>query len=274
MHDINDYGKYIYHYTKIKTCSDYILQDMTLQFGIFSRTNDPREFDTPPTVLSTSGKMGKRDFDFLNEYQHSLISGKNRFNVTCFCEDNEEIMGKENSVVFGKGWARARMWAQYADSHKGVCIVFDKAKLIDEVTKQASEFRHGEIKYENRNPALESLLDIHIDEETELTLEIESKIIDKLYESLFYKFDDYRDENEFRVIVKQEGENLFKLNIASSIHAVIFGAKSGLEYSSIDYDEYLESKRYRIIELCKKKNIDMYNAMWSVKEPWLSGVSL
>ena len=31
-----------------------------------------------------------------------------------------------------KGWARSRMWAQYADNHKGVCLIFDKLCLEKE----------------------------------------------------------------------------------------------------------------------------------------------
>jgi hypothetical protein len=34
-------------------------------------------------------------------------------------------------IGYGNGYMRARMWAQYADGHAGVCPAFDQAKLVE-----------------------------------------------------------------------------------------------------------------------------------------------
>jgi hypothetical protein len=34
---------------------------------------------------------------------------------------------------FAKGWARARMWEQYAENHAGVCLVFDRERFTANV---------------------------------------------------------------------------------------------------------------------------------------------
>ena len=36
--------------------------------------------------------------------------------------------------LFGRGWARARMWEQYAEAHKGVCLMFDRERLTEYVS--------------------------------------------------------------------------------------------------------------------------------------------
>ena len=41
-----------------------------------------------------------------------------------------------------------RMWAQYGENHKGVCFIFDKAKLIKKITKELNNhyfIKHGKI---------------------------------------------------------------------------------------------------------------------------------
>lgn len=35
---------------------------------------------------------------------------------------------------FGYGWSRARMWEQYAEAHRGVCLMFDRERLTEHVS--------------------------------------------------------------------------------------------------------------------------------------------
>jgi hypothetical protein len=37
--------------------------------------------------------------------------------------------------LFGRGWARARMWEQYAENHAGVCLAFARDALIENLTE-------------------------------------------------------------------------------------------------------------------------------------------
>ena len=36
----------------------------------------------------------------------------------------------QTETIQTKGWARDRMWAQYADNHKGICLHLDREVLI------------------------------------------------------------------------------------------------------------------------------------------------
>jgi hypothetical protein len=38
--------------------------------------------------------------------------------------------------IFGRGWARARTWQQYAENHAGVCLLFHRERFQDVVLSQ------------------------------------------------------------------------------------------------------------------------------------------
>ena len=50
------------------------------------------------------------------------------------CRDGEASSRDPCALGFAPpwaGWARDRMWAQYADGHRGVCLAFDRSNLVD-----------------------------------------------------------------------------------------------------------------------------------------------
>lgn len=60
-----------------------------------------------------------------------------RAQIACFCRDGEHSSPKPSALDFAPpwaGWARDRMWAQYGDGHAGVCLAFDRRKLVDAFT--------------------------------------------------------------------------------------------------------------------------------------------
>lgn len=52
---------------------------------------------------------------------------------------------------FGSGLARPRMWEQYGEEHRGVCLVFDRERLHSVVTEQlrdaGTRFYCGGVRY-------------------------------------------------------------------------------------------------------------------------------
>src|SRR4051794_29020534 len=118
----------LFHYTKRETALEHILPTGRLRFGTLPRTNDPRE--AVPTLFTVAGFVGdddeltKRDpFDLIAEAGALL---RDSVHLLCLTED------KPSDVTYsryGNGPRRARMWAQYADNHKGVCLCFDGDRL-------------------------------------------------------------------------------------------------------------------------------------------------
>ena len=147
----------IYHYTKANTAIDFILYNQHLKFSHRRESNDPIESRTADRVTMWTGPevrkpiSEKMDSD-LEDLHESIISLENRFHQICFCKNqmggviaNEKYRGdfEGNEEFFG--FAKPRMWEQYADNYTGVCIAFSKNKIL-ELNKDLDLLK-GNIKY-------------------------------------------------------------------------------------------------------------------------------
>jgi hypothetical protein len=126
---------WVYHYASAPTALEHILQDMRIRLGPVHDANDPWEARghrtwlgitrTPlevccPSVLPLA-------FD---ELEHAL----GRARVACFSQDDLDDPDPQRAAFVARstrGWAQDRMWAQYADGHRGVCLAFDRDALLE-----------------------------------------------------------------------------------------------------------------------------------------------
>lgn len=227
----------LYHYTSLSSACK-ILKSGSLKLSNLTNTNDPLEF-VDFSGFASSLPIGKND-DFERILCELRISSERRRNfvrMLCFCKDlfctSDEWKDEKNqdfadNLLF-KGWARSRMWAQYADNHSGVCLVFDKdefKKCFDSLANNDIEIlKDKKIKYTNYIAKLESAMSpkgIQCDY-SDFYLESDRK------DFLFYKCEDYRDENEYRFCLinralKSPDEAMF-VNYGVSLKAVILGQR-------------------------------------------------
>jgi hypothetical protein len=116
------------------TAVEFILHDMTLRLGPVNDTNDPAE-DGPPTPVTGVGlgvqqEMAHRLFEL-----DKLKRGRQ---LACFSRDrNAPYNGPD--PISSRGYGRDRMWAQYADNHRGVCLFFDREVFEIEFKKQLQD---------------------------------------------------------------------------------------------------------------------------------------
>jgi hypothetical protein len=116
----------VYHYTPAATAVEFILPDMILRLSQLRDTNDPGE-EAPPSVCLGSPPEGlSSDIDRMME----------RRMLACFSRDRPGTDYHGNAPLVGHGDARDRMWAQYADSHRGVCLFFDRSTLESSFREQ------------------------------------------------------------------------------------------------------------------------------------------
>ena len=120
-----------------------------------------------------------------------------------------------------KGWARSRMWAQYADSHKGVCLIFDKENLVKSFKNafDACDTYCKEVTYTNNlYPLQESLAQ-----------NCKSLLTSEKIDFLFQKCQDFRDEQEFRLLLVDKSlkspDELVSFSISDSLCGVIPGVR-------------------------------------------------
>jgi hypothetical protein len=129
-----DTSKLIYHYTSALTAVEFILHDMTLRLGPLNDTNDPAEEGLPTPVIGGGlGDQQERTHRFFE-----LDKLKRGRQLACFSRDrNVPYNGLD--PISSRGYGRDRMWAQYADNHRGVCLFFDREVFESEFKKQLQD---------------------------------------------------------------------------------------------------------------------------------------
>ena len=229
----------IYHYTTLFSACK-ILENNSLRLSNLTNTNDPLEFS-----LSSSFEFACRgDIDIHKVFRELTVSKTHRENyvrMLCFCKDgfckqedwqNDKNQNYADNLLF-KGWARSRMWAQYADNHAGVCLVFDRNAIREQFNQLQAEniaiLQDKEIIYDNHLTNLEvAMSDINTSHDT-LTDYSDFYLEEERLSYLFQKCEDYRDENEYRFCLinrnlQSPDESMF-MNLGASLKAVICGQR-------------------------------------------------
>ncbi|MCG3663827.1 DUF2971 domain-containing protein [Aliarcobacter butzleri] len=202
----------IFHYTKKETAIEYILNDKKLKFGFFHSTNDPYEYKDR---LTSATGLGHINDSLFNESMKLIDNTIKNAAFLSFC-------GNSNN----KGYEKPRMWSQYGQNHSGICLVFSKKSLIKTIENQLSN--DCLIYGENINYKKISFEDLYIyDDDLSVSQVVINNIEENYQNFLFQKHLDYKDENEFRIILIQKTENNFYKNIfvdiSDSLKFIILG---------------------------------------------------
>lgn len=198
----------IFHYTKSSSVIDYILKNNQLRFNSIKESSDPIERIRADRsiVNSCQSIFGNRTKDqeaqALLDYVEDL---ENRFSIVCFSK-NANMLDKHGFFPPFEGYeedfgfARVRMWDQYADKYTGVCIAFSKEKILS--ANHHINLLYKDIDYLNISElSNKKVTNIQLGALFKFGYSIYKKEIDeKLKESSFFcKNMDYSGENEFRI---------------------------------------------------------------------------
>ena len=273
MLEYNDLGlrydneNLLFHYTKTSTAITKILYSRALKFGPLSKTNDPMEFKDPIQMLTADFHIDRDDtFRILEEIRKAADDRKNKVQLLCFSIDKFENGQTYSGGMHEKGWARSRMWAQYAENHKGVCLVFYKDKLLIEIDKEIKKRRLksiqvicDRIKYSNDVKEYENAFSVDITEQN-VKDDFTNFYLKNKEQFLFQKLEDYRDEQEYRIVLlKDNGMNGIEIsvNIENAIAGIITGC---------DFEPAFNVNIQRISE---KYNIPCFHIDWEYGSPSL-----
>lgn len=251
--------KFVYHYTRADTFADKILQSMTLRIGSFQSLNDPREAKTWPFKFYSRFQAGNGMFT-PTLFDQATKNVTQRTLVLCCSRDDPSVNKDADDVAIRSGYGHPRMWAQYADGHRGVCLVLDHELLHESIISQfgADNLFFGPVEYLNTVRGPNSHLPrggydlVYLEDYVKYGL---SKVMEshiRLFhkEMFFTKHQDWRDECEFRWVLRSENDTPLFVPISDCLHAVILGHDCP--------DDMTE----RIIELCRASNIPVYRAHW------------
>jgi hypothetical protein len=222
---------FLYHYTKAATARDLIFENGTLLFGRYAETNDPKETKTWQFDLGTNFNidLGAYKMDELSTWLSNELKYSAR--LACFSMDTAQLTGDHLQDIFKRGFCKPRMWAQYAERHSGVCIVFDRQKLTQQVEARLGSsylVLSGAVRYVDRN-IVRNLADqqymINLDVLESLGREAYAdRHLKTHYQRLFFeKMNDWRDESEWRWVVFGNANTDLHLDITGCVAGVMFG---------------------------------------------------
>ena len=116
-----------------------ILFEKRMRLHKVGKTNDPREsrpWELP--TLQTFGNQNNPDNEKIIKEANDMIRNnipkvmRDEWKVACFTLNAKNYEGQQDTIkvlydaYINPGYARPRMWAQYAENHKGICLMLDK----------------------------------------------------------------------------------------------------------------------------------------------------
>jgi hypothetical protein len=250
--DLNG-DEYLYHYTSEYIVSEKICSNDLLQIGNIKNTNDPKEKNIPSIRLEYFVSALQCEFESIME---SIYEELKKYKIVCFCKD--AII--DSRLV--RGYNKPRMWAQYANKHRGCCLVLSRVEFEKTLAECNLEYFIGkDISYNNYIEKPSFILDDNQNIEEKIKIFVRENI-DWF---LFSKNIDWQSENEKRYIVYSDNEKEF-VNISNSLIAIVFGSETPYHNFKgiIEHFDYIETTR-----LHWSNGIPSYTSIYSSYEDYL-----
>ena len=240
---------YLYHYTSISSAAK-ILYYKSLKFSKLTKMNDTLESKPKISQNHTSDSESIADivqyFKNTNDTKLQLLCMSRDFSNSR-TEVDEQIKYSDFS---GRAFALPRMWAQYASNNSGVCLIFDKEKLIQLIkdtlgsalihadnVKYISKFKSFEISPE----AVQSFSNYLVYNSNKLFRDINAlsflkNNIEFVKYNYFSKLEDWQGEREFRFLAYGD-EEYYINHIIDALVGIVVGEH--IEKSDLSFIRYL-----------------------------------
>jgi hypothetical protein len=257
--------KYFFHYTTREAGFAHIVPSGKLRFSRYQDMRDPLENKGWRFVGGAWGAPSSDDeqAQALAYFQFDTLANEIRersFLLSMTIDTTPENSGEVEP--FCRGWARARMWEQYAENHAGLCLVFDREALTANITNslQAQGFAapyHRPVIYEG-DWMLKPSLNLNTLSGS-VTPAIVSGYIEDNHDTLFFhKALDWESEREYRFSTTSSEEDDLYVEFGEALAAVIVGEK------------FPVWQRPAAIELCARTGIEAKRLDWTMGAPVLA----
>ncbi len=259
-----DPGKYFFHYTTRDNAFGGILAEGELRLSTYGKMRDPLEAQPWRFTFGGYGPRPEDDEalatevaeyqDFERKVNEGVRDHSHLLSLTIDAEPSDA--GEQEP--FCRGWARARMWEQYAENHKGVCLIFDRGSLVTAMSRSVPGLvvYRGAVAYDGRG-LMKPTVDRNVLKERGYA-RYAAEYIDDNNRSLFFtKTRDWATEHEYRFVVIGEGDSPISINYGDSLEAVIAG------------ERLPEWEQPAVVAACKEAGARALRVRW---ESWRPGL--
>lgn len=213
------------HYTTASVAFEHVLPERRLRLSPYRYMRDPAENkDLVPGTAFWGAQPGSEQ-GWL-ETVAELKRIRDGCRVLSLTEDAGDAPDN-----FGACWARPRMWEQYADAHRGVCLVFDRPRLVTalhlELESVGSFFRDS-VRYTAAGiaeSATTTIIDDRIFDPKQRTRAVNEHIYNNYGDFFFLKSDDFASEREYRVVLLASADEFAYVGYRDALVAVIVGER-------------------------------------------------
>lgn len=201
-------GKHVFHFTKFESALR-IIATRSLKFGRFENMNDIAEVKRDVYGMVPANIIN----DELSKYQSISLTLDNSSH---------------------RGFKIDPLWGHYAQGGNGVCLVFDKDKLSQRVVEQfGKKATIAKIRYSSKHSNA-----VFAKGDSQRT--VDKHIRKNLKRIFFTKSQDWKYEQELRILIKEDGKNEQYLYLDDALIATILCLPKVYDYK--------ESPEFKILK--------------------------
>jgi hypothetical protein len=246
------------HYTRKDTALEKILYTKKIKLSQLMFTNDPKESAGMQGGFISPINMDPEAQSIAHEVRELASRIRlEEWKVLCLSRHRTE-RGVRSGILepLSKGYGRPRMWAQYAENHAGICLIFN-GKYLEENIRNAFESKdgitvyHGPVTYRNYGtviplPPIDRSSPLRLGED-----EIRCFFHQNYKEIFLVKNLDWRNETEYRWLIHSTTQSAEYVSIEGALKSVLVGMNFP--------DVYLPA----LYELCKQLRVPAGRMFWT-----------
>lgn len=218
------------HYTRKDTALEKILYTKKIKLGQLLFTNDPKESAGIRGSFAVPNSTDPEVSSIAHEV-HEIASTirLEEWKVLCLSRNRTE-RGVRSGLLdpLSKGYGKPRMWAQYAENHAGICLVFNGKQLAANI-RNAFEYRdgitvyHGPVTYRNYKTISPSPPVTPHNPQRYGEDEIRHFFHENYEEIFLVKNSDWRGETEYRWLIHGTTKSSEYVSIEGTLKSVLVG---------------------------------------------------
>ncbi|MEV8328249.1 DUF2971 domain-containing protein [Kitasatospora sp. NPDC056731] len=216
----------LYHYTSADAAITGILATGTLRLGPFESMNDLWEADPFHPVLSVH-EDDQSDVDAADWVWEEIDrSIRLHTKVACLTRDFVFLPDALDPNAL-RGWAHLSLWAHYAGRHSGVCLRFDRDRLIGAFDRAGTDDDlrfHGPVSYNLMDKAVDGR-GFDLGQAKAFGVDALARVYarDTAEQLFFRKHYDWSNENEYRLILVDQSLQHNSVDIRGALTGVVLG---------------------------------------------------